>query len=165
MPALTGDITTTAGAVATTLATVNSNTGSFGSASSIPAITVNAKGLITAVSTNAAITATPRVSTVASGASIAVSVASFDVVQQVNTTAAGTLTISAPTGSPTDGQKLIYRIQCTNAQTFSWDVIFQGSTDVALPTATTGSSKWDMLGFIYNTTNTKWQLVAKVAGF
>jgi hypothetical protein len=219
MPALTGDITTTAGAVATTLATVNSNvgtfnnvtvnakglvtsasnttyltanqsisvtgdisgsgttaitatlstvnsnTGSFGSASSIPAITVNAKGLITAVSTNAAITATPRISIVASGASIAINVASFDVVQQVNTAAAGTLSINAPTGSPTDGQKLIYRIQCTNAQTFSWDVIFQGSTDVALPTATTGSSKWDMLGFIYNTTNTKWQLVAKVAGF
>ena len=56
MPALTGDITTTAGAVATTLATVNSNVGSFGSTSAIPIITVNAKGLITAVST-AAVTA------------------------------------------------------------------------------------------------------------
>ena len=39
---------------ALTLATVNSNTGSFGSATLIPAITVNAKGLITAVSTNTA---------------------------------------------------------------------------------------------------------------
>jgi hypothetical protein len=37
---------------AITLATVNSNAGSFGSASSIPAITVNAKGQVTAVSTN-----------------------------------------------------------------------------------------------------------------
>lgn len=45
-PALTGDITTTAGSLATTLATVNSNVGSFTYAS----ITVNAKGLITAVS-------------------------------------------------------------------------------------------------------------------
>lgn len=34
-----------------TLATVNSNTGSFGSATSIPVVTVNAKGLVTAVST------------------------------------------------------------------------------------------------------------------
>jgi hypothetical protein len=34
-----------------TLATVNSNTGSFGSSSSIPVVTVNAKGLVTAVST------------------------------------------------------------------------------------------------------------------
>jgi hypothetical protein len=51
MPALTGDITTSAGAVATTLATVNADVGSFGSASAIPVITVNAKGLVTAVST------------------------------------------------------------------------------------------------------------------
>jgi len=36
-----------------TLATVNSNTGAFGSSSSIPVITVNSKGLITAVSTSA----------------------------------------------------------------------------------------------------------------
>jgi hypothetical protein len=42
------------GTVSTTmLATVNSNVGSFGSASSIPVITVNAKGLVTAVSTSA----------------------------------------------------------------------------------------------------------------
>ena len=34
-----------------TLATVNTNTGSFGSSTSIPVITVNGKGLITAVST------------------------------------------------------------------------------------------------------------------
>lgn len=41
-PALTGDITTTAGSLATTLATVNSNVGTFAS------VTVNAKGLVTA---------------------------------------------------------------------------------------------------------------------
>jgi hypothetical protein len=35
-----------------TLATVNSNTGSFGSSSAIPVITVNGKGLITAVTTS-----------------------------------------------------------------------------------------------------------------
>lgn len=38
-----------------TLATVNSNTGSFGSSTAIPTITVNGKGLITSVSTNAVI--------------------------------------------------------------------------------------------------------------
>jgi hypothetical protein len=49
---MSGDATlATSGAL--TLATVNSNTGSFGSASAIPALTVNAKGLVTAVSTNA----------------------------------------------------------------------------------------------------------------
>jgi hypothetical protein len=57
--ALTGDVTYTspsftgAGNVtaAATLATVNSNVGAFGSATAIPVVTVNAKGLVTAVST------------------------------------------------------------------------------------------------------------------
>ncbi len=44
----TGNITLT-----TTLDTVNSNVGSFGSATAIPVVTVNAKGLVTAVSTSA----------------------------------------------------------------------------------------------------------------
>jgi len=48
---ITGDITGTGTTNITgTLATVNSNVGSFGSATAIPVITVNAKGLITAVS-------------------------------------------------------------------------------------------------------------------
>jgi hypothetical protein len=51
MPAHTGDATSSSGSVALTLATVNSNTGSFGASTSVPIITVNAKGLITAVST------------------------------------------------------------------------------------------------------------------
>ncbi len=38
-----------------TLATVNSNVGSFGSSTAIPALTVNAKGLVTAASTNVVI--------------------------------------------------------------------------------------------------------------
>jgi hypothetical protein len=50
-PAITGDISIPTGSNAATLATVNSNTGSFGSTSVVPVITVNGKGLITAVST------------------------------------------------------------------------------------------------------------------
>lgn len=56
---LTGDATATLSSVdgsanvsaGVTLATVNSNTGSFGSTTAVPVITVNGKGLITAVST------------------------------------------------------------------------------------------------------------------
>ena len=50
-PAFSGDASSTAGTSSLTLATVNSNTGSFGGSSSIPVITVNGKGLVTAVST------------------------------------------------------------------------------------------------------------------
>jgi len=57
---MTGDLTWTSGSFdgsanvtgTGTLATVNSNVGSFGSSSAIPVITVNAKGLVTAVSTS-----------------------------------------------------------------------------------------------------------------
>jgi hypothetical protein len=57
--AITGDLTYTSGSFdgtgnvtgAATLATVNSNVGTFGSSTSVPVVTVNAKGLVTAVST------------------------------------------------------------------------------------------------------------------
>jgi hypothetical protein len=51
IPNLSGDITSVN--TVTTLATVNSNVGTFGSGGAIPSITVNAKGLITGVTTTA----------------------------------------------------------------------------------------------------------------
>jgi hypothetical protein len=54
--ALTGDATASQNSNALTLATVNGNVGTFGSATQVGVFTVNAKGLITAAS-NATITA------------------------------------------------------------------------------------------------------------
>lgn len=54
LTALTGDGTASgSGSVPLTLATVNSNVGSFGDATHVPAFTVNAKGLTTAVTSTA----------------------------------------------------------------------------------------------------------------
>jgi len=61
----TGDVSWSANSFSTTLATVNSNVGSFGSATQCASLTVNAKGLITAASATtcapawASITGTP----------------------------------------------------------------------------------------------------------
>jgi hypothetical protein len=60
--ALTGDGAASGpGSAALTLATVNSNVGSFGTAANIPSVTVNGKGLVTAAS-NIAATPTPAAS-------------------------------------------------------------------------------------------------------
>lgn len=59
LPALTGDLTSSA--CATTLATVNSNVGSFGSATQATQLTVNGKGLVTAA---ANVTVTPAVGSI-----------------------------------------------------------------------------------------------------
>ena len=106
-----------------------------------------------------------RVVVIADGTSITINADTTDIATQANTQSAGTLTVNAPTGTPFNGQKLILRLLSSNVQTFSWDSVFQGSTDVTLPTASSGSSKYDYMGFIYNSTATKWQLVAKNFGF
>lgn len=60
--ALTGDATATGpGSVALTLATVNANVGTFGSATQASQVTVNAKGLVTAASN---VTVTPTLASV-----------------------------------------------------------------------------------------------------
>ena len=72
--AITGDISYTSGSLTGaanvtgvgTLATVNSNVGSFGSGTSVPTFTVNAKGLITAAGSTAIPTATALVNGLAS---------------------------------------------------------------------------------------------------
>jgi len=66
----TGDVTWSANSFVTTLATVNSNTGAFGSATACPTITVNAKGLVTAASST---TCSPTSFGAASGTSIVAS--------------------------------------------------------------------------------------------
>lgn len=68
-------------------------------------------------------------------------------------------TTIATTGTPTNGQKLMIRLKDNGtSRSLTWNAIFvQGGP--SLPTATT-AGKWMHLGFVYNSTNSKWMLVA-----
>ena len=71
--------------------------------------------------------------------------------------AATTFTV---TGTAVAGQKLVVRLEDDGTtRGLTWNAIFRASTDLALPTDTT-ATKTLYCGFIYNATDTKWDLVA-----
>ncbi len=75
------------------------------------------------------------------------------------TAQAEALTIAAPTGSPVEGQKLIIRLKDDgSARAITFNAIFR-ALGVTLPT-TTVVSKITYLGLVYNSTDTKWDIVA-----
>lgn len=69
------------------------------------------------------------------------------------------LTIGAPSGTPVEGQKLIIRIKDDgSARAITFNAIFR-AIGITLPT-TTVSSKITYLGLVYNSTDTKWDVIA-----
>jgi hypothetical protein len=79
--------------------------------------------------------------------------------------ATGALTFAVPSGTPTQGQTLIIRIQdngTARALTFTGGAGgFRASTDIPFPTTTVINTTM-YLGFIYNTTDSRWDLVSRV---
>jgi len=72
---------------------------------------------------------------------------------------------AAPTWTPTDWQLLLIRIKDDwNAWGLTWNAIYRASTDLELPT-TTIVSKTLYLQFVYNTTDSKWDLLGLLDNF
>jgi hypothetical protein len=75
------------------------------------------------------------------------------------TALAANLTINAPTGTPTNGDKLIFRLLDNGtSRTLTWDSTYT-VIGVTLPTATT-INKTTYVGCIYNANNTRWDVIA-----
>jgi hypothetical protein len=75
------------------------------------------------------------------------------------TALAANLTINAPTGTPVDGDKLIFRLLDNGtARTLTWDATYT-VIGVSLPAATT-ANKMVYVGCIYNAANTRWDVIA-----
>jgi hypothetical protein len=73
------------------------------------------------------------------------------------------LTIANPSGTYTNGQKLILRLTTSYAVTFNWGTTFTGSTDLNLPSGSSTGTCY--MGFMYDSTANSWNLIAKVFGF
>jgi len=107
-----------------------------------------------------------RVTAIGDGATLAIDSSTTDVASQVNTqAAAATLTISNPTGTPIDEQKLFIRIKTTNVVNLSFGAAFRGSQDLPLPSTSSGSAKWDRFAFIYNSVDSKWDFAGRSMGY
>jgi len=99
----------------------------------------------------------PRVTSAASASTLTPSVATADV--YAYTALAAGLTINAPTGTPVDGDKLMFRLLDNGtSRALTWDATYT-VIGVTLPTATT-ISKTTYVGCIYNANNTRWDVIA-----
>jgi hypothetical protein len=79
--------------------------------------------------------------------------------QYAYTALASALTINAPTGTPVNGNKLIFRILDNGtAQTLTWNATYT-AIGVTLPT-TTVANKTTYVGCIYNAHNARWDVIA-----
>ena len=99
----------------------------------------------------------PRVVSAASASSLTPSIATADI--YAYTALAANLTINAPTGTPLDGDKLMFRfLDNGTGRTLSWNGTYT-VIGVTLPTTTT-ASKTTYVGCIYNANNTRWDVIA-----
>jgi len=180
-----------------TLNTSGVSAGSYGTASQVSQVTVDAKGRVTSASnvaiaiSNAAVSGlgtmatqnannvtitggsfsnsnisnvtvtgsriNPRFLSAANATTLAPDISAYD---QYNLTAQDkALTVSAPIGTPVDGNKLMIRITGnSSAYAITWNVAYT-VIGVTLPT-TTVATKTIYVGTIYNATNTRWDVIA-----
>lgn len=81
-------------------------------------------------------------------------------------TLGGNRTLGNPTNM-VDGQKCIWELiqDGTGSRTITLGSAFALGTDISAVTLTTTASKRDFLGAIYNSTATKWYVIAFVKGY
>lgn len=82
-------------------------------------------------------------------------------------TLGGNRTMGAPSNA-VDGQKILFRIRQdgTGSRTLAWNAIYTFGTDLAAaPTLTTTASKVDYIGFIYDSVNSHWHMLAYDRGY
>ncbi len=118
------------------------------------------KNSATATLTNKRIT--KRVTTPALATSTYTIAGNTTDVAKITTAPTADFTVAAPSGTPTDEQRLeLVILSGSTGFKPTWDAIFLGSTGIPLPTTALTASKRTRLGFIYDSGPAKWVLHAK----
>jgi hypothetical protein len=73
-------------------------------------------------------------------------------------------TFSNPTGTPFDGQLLLYRIVSASSFTIAFDTDFEPASSLSYPLATTGGNKLDEIAARWSATRSKWIYDATTIG-
>ena len=107
---------------------------------------------------------TKRIQSISSAATVTPNALTDDAVKI--TALAVNVTINAPSGTPSPMQELIFRIKDNGsaARTITWDAIYRTSTDLPLPGLTT-VARTIYLKFIYNSDDTRWDLIGLINNF
>jgi len=81
-------------------------------------------------------------------------------------TLGGNRTLGNPT-NPTDGQKIVFAIRQdgTGSRTLALGADYRLGTDITAVTLSTAANKTDYLGVRYNSTDSKWDVIAFVKGY
>ena len=100
----------------------------------------------------------PATRTLSTGSASSITVNSDTTDIQLVTALSADLSIEIPSGSPVNGQKLIYRIRDNNVQrNLTWNAIFRAANSGAIPSVTI-ANKTMYFEYIYNDTDTKWDM-------
>lgn len=103
----------------------------------------------------------PRTVTVASSATPTPNADTTDI--YIITALAEAATFGSPTGTPVNGQKLTIRIKDNaTARALSWNAIYVSRISGTSLPSTTVISKYLYVGFIYNSTESTWDMVAVI---
>lgn len=80
-------------------------------------------------------------------------------------TLGGNRTLGAPT-NPQPGQMILFRIRQdgTGSRTLTYNAIYRFFTDLPSPILSTAINAIDLLGFVYDSVDNKWDFIAKVFG-
>lgn len=152
-----GDVVGPSSAVADNVVSFNGTTGKLVKDSSLA---VSAIATLTGSQTLTTKRINPRVSSTTTATSLSPDINSNDI-YEFSALATGT-TINAPTGTPLNGNSLIIRIKDNGtSQSITWNSVYRALGRYDLPTGTT-AGKVLTVGFIYNSTDTKWDVVSIV---